>query len=67
MVRSTRSLPSPLNRRLTSRPLSQSNDKFAFVLSSTLAEDGTPDDGTFDQARVAPFTLLTWCVLWHAN
>ena len=44
--------------------ISQSNDKFKFVLSSTLAEDGTPDDGTFDQARVAaPFTLRRqeWC------
>ena len=27
----------------------QANDKFAFALSRTLAEDGTPDDGTFDQ------------------
>ena len=29
--------------------LRQANDKFAFALSRTLAEDGTPDDGTFDQ------------------
>ena len=30
---------------------SQTHDKFAFALSSTLAEDGTPDDGAFDQVR----------------
>ncbi len=29
----------------------KANEKFAFALSATLAEDGTPDDGTFDQAR----------------
>jgi len=29
----------------------QANEKYAFALSSTLAEDGTPDDGAFDQAR----------------
>ena len=29
----------------------QATDKFAFALSATLSEDGTPDDGTFDQVR----------------
>jgi len=29
----------------------KTNDKFMFALSATLAEDGTPDDGNFDQAR----------------
>jgi DNA-directed RNA polymerase I, II, and III subunit RPABC3 len=29
----------------------KSSDKVMFALSSTLAEDGKPDDGTFDQAR----------------
>ena len=33
-----------------------------FALSSTLAEDGTPDDGTFDQARVAPSRSRSWRV-----
>jgi hypothetical protein len=34
----------------TESPL-QANDKFAFALSSTLAEDGTPDDGAYEQVR----------------
>ena len=29
----------------------KANDKFAFALSSTLAEDGTPDDGAYEQVR----------------
>ena len=28
----------------------KAQDKFALALSSTLAEDDTPDDGTFDQS-----------------
>ena len=37
----------------------QANEKYAFALSSTLAEDGTPDDGAYDQVCKGERALLT--------